>query len=174
MKIRAVVPLRYQNLLERDDAKRELADIQAFLDTSGIEYGEGAIEFTPLSMRYVHSDRQLHMACLFVNTLEGAIQELHAVVRLKLADGPAGRSGSAEAARNAVFAKTTFDFAPDFMGRLNRGEAMLIHIGIPTKGLHEDEAFSVRDFVISVSEVRVTPAPPLDEPDEREGCDDVW
>ena len=74
MKIRAVVPLRYQNLLERDDAKRELADIQAFLDTSGIEYGEGAIEFTPLSMRYVHSDRQLHMACLFVNTLEGAIQ----------------------------------------------------------------------------------------------------
>ena len=47
---------------------------------------------------------------------------------------------------------------------------MLIHIGIPTKGLHEDEAFSVRDFVISVSEVRVTPAPPLDEPDEREGC----
>ena len=93
---------------------------------------------------------------------------------MKLADGPAGRSGSAEAARNAVFAKTTFDFAPDFMGRLNRGEAMLIHIGIPTKGLHEDEAFSVRDFAISVSEVRVTPAPPLDEPDEREGCDDVW
>ena len=126
----------------------ELADIQAFLDTSGIEYGEGAIEFTPLSMRYVHSDRQLHMACLFV-LQQGAIQELHAFVRQKLADNSAGRSGSAEAARNAVFAKTTFDFAPDFMGRLNRGEAMLIHIGIPTKGLHEDEAFSVRDFVIS-------------------------
>lgn len=150
MKMRAVVPARFQAQLEREDARRELADVQAFLDTSGIDYGDGAVEFTPLAASYVHAERLVHLVCLFANTLGYPIDELHGVLRLAVSADDTQHAG-------ARFATMTFDFDHGFMGTLQHGEAMLVHVNVPAKGLHEDVSFAVRGLRMSFTDIRVTP-----------------
>ncbi len=58
--------------------------------------------------------------------------------------------------RKAQIAKTTIDFDEPFMGTLNPSDALLVHLGIPVKGLSNDEHFMVSDISGNFEDVRVT------------------
>lgn len=83
-------------------------------------------------------------ACLFVNKIGKPITELHGVLRLCFKS------------RKAQIAKTTVDFDESFMGTLNPDEALLVHFGIPVKGLSDDENFKISDISGNFEDVRVT------------------
>ena len=50
------------------------------------------------------------------------------------------------------------DFDEPFLGKLEPGEALLVHFHIPVKGLKEDRLFKANEIEQQWSEVRVTPA----------------
>ena len=58
--------------------------------------------------------------------------------------------------RKAQIAKTTIDFDEPFMGILNPEEALLVHLGIPVKGLSNDENFMASDISGNFEDVRIT------------------
>ena len=93
---------------------------------------------------YLNGEKKMLTACLFVNKMDKPISELHGVLRLGFKS------------RKAQIAKTTIDFDEPFMGTLNPDEALLVHLGIPVKGLSNDENFMVSDISGNFEDVRVT------------------
>ncbi|MGM9972533.1 MAG: hypothetical protein ACI33K_00625, partial [Clostridiaceae bacterium] len=70
---------------------------------------------------------------LFVNKTDKPLKELHGDLRLKFTT------------KNALIAKTTIKFDENFMGELPEDNGLLVHLGIPVKGLEQDEVFTIKD-----------------------------
>ena len=62
-------------------------------------------------------------------------------------------------------ANMTVDFDRDFMGNIDRNEAVLAHFNIPVKGLTEDRDFTNKEIKYSVEDTRVTYVEDRDEED---------
>lgn len=56
----------------------------------------------------------------------------------------------------ALKVRNGIDFDEPFMGTLNPEEALLVHLGIPVKGLKNDENFMVSDIHGNFEDVRIT------------------
>lgn len=53
-------------------------------------------------------------------------------------------------------AKSIINFDEEFMGELKVNEALLVHIGIPVKGLISDSVFLFNDISGNFENVRIT------------------
>lgn len=144
MAIKVVLAKAHQAQLEDSEIERELCSIEGEINRVELSFKEDTINYVFIKGIYLHSERKLLTACLFVNKMDKPITELHGVLRMNFHD------------RNALVAKTTIDFDEPFIGSLNPDEALLVHIGIPVKGLTEDENFTISDIAGSFENVRVT------------------
>lgn len=142
--MKVVLAKAHLSQLEDPDIKEELESVSDAINHTQIQYNNNAINYVFIKGIYDHTERKMITACLFVNRLETAIRELHGVLRLSFNR------------REAQIAKTVINFDEPFMGTLNCGEALLVHISIPVKGLSENEVFSFRDIVGNFDDVRIT------------------
>ena len=109
-----------------------------------LPFQKDTINFVFIKGMYLDSEKRMLTACLFVNKMDKPISELHGVLRLHFKS------------RKAQIAKTTIDFDEPFMGILNPEEALLVHLGIPVKGLSNDENFMASDISGNFEDVRIT------------------
>ena len=144
MAIKVVLAKVHQAQLEDAEIKKEICSIRDEMNRVEIPFCEGTINFVFIKGIYIHNERKMFTVSLFVNKMNKTITELHGVLKLTFKD------------RNAKIAKTTVDFDKAFIETLNPNEALLVHIGIPVKGLLSDENFVVADIVGSFENVRVT------------------
>lgn len=144
MEIKVTLAKAHQVQLEDAEISKELRSVQEEVNKVDLPFQEGTINFVFIKGVYLHSEKKMLTACLFVNKMDKPIAELHGVLRLSFKNG------------KAQIAKTTVDFDKHFMGILNTNEALLVHLGIPVKGLSNNEEFAVSNVTGSFEEVRVT------------------
>lgn len=144
MAIKVTLAKAHQTQLEDVEIKKELCSVEAELNKVDLPFQEDTINFVFIKGMYLNGEKKMLTACLFVNKMNKPISELHGVLRLGFKN------------RKAQIAKTTIDFDEPFMGTLNSGEALLVHFGIPVKGLSADENFMISDISGSFENVRVT------------------
>ena len=134
------------NQLIDQEIKKEFDSIQSGLNENDFDFKEGTVNFVFVKGVYLHTERKMVTACVFVNKFGKSINELHGVLHLKFVD------------RAALIAKATIDFDKEFMGTLEPDQALLVHLNIPVKGLEMDETFTVGDISGSFDGIRVTEA----------------
>lgn len=134
----------HEQQLADPDIKLEFEGIRNMLNNTNLSFVDGRINFVLVKGIYVHAERKMVTACLFVNKLDKPVRELHGVLRLAFQE------------KQAQIAKTTVNFDEPFMGVINPNEALLVHLGIPVRGLEADEAFSVGHLHGRFEEVRVS------------------
>lgn len=144
MSVKVVLAKAHQAQIEDEEIKKELLSVESELNKVELPFQENTVNFVFVKGIYLHRDRKMLTACLFVNKTGKPITELHGVLRLNFKN------------RKAQIAKTTVDFDAPFMGLLNPDEALLVHLGIPVKGLSNDENFMISDLVGSFEDVRIT------------------
>ena len=144
MAIKVILAKAHRGQIEDAEIKKELCSVEAELNRVGLPFREGTVNFVFIKGIYLDSEKKMLTACLFVNKMDKPISELHGVLRLRF------RS------KKAQIAKTTIDFDEPFMGTLNPEEALLVQLGIPVKGLKNDENFMVSDIHGNFEDVRIT------------------
>lgn len=144
MAIKVVLAKAHQAQLEDAEIEKELCSIEDEINRVELPFKADTINYVFIKGIYLHSDRKMLTVCLFVNKMDKPITELHGILRMNFQD------------RTALIAKTTVDFDEPFIGVLNPDEALLVHVGIPVKGLTEDENFTISDIAGSFKNVRVT------------------
>lgn len=144
MAIKVVVARAHTLQLGDSEIKKEVESISEALNKVKIEYVDNAINFVFVKGIYNHADRKMTTVCLFVNKTDKVLTELHGELRMKFKE------------KNAVIAKSTINFDEPFMGIVNPDDALLVHLGVPVKGLTENEEFSINDIWGSFDNVRVT------------------
>lgn len=144
MAIKVTLAKAHQAQIEDMEIKKELCSVEAELNKVDLPFQKDTINFVFIKGMYLDSEKKMLTACLFVNKMDKPISELHGVLRLGFKS------------RKAQIAKTTIDFDEPFMGTLNPDEALLVHLGIPVKGLSNDENFMVSDISGNFEDVRVT------------------
>lgn len=144
MAIKVILAKAHRGQIEDAEIKKELCSVEAELNRVGLPFREGTVNFVFIKGIYLDSEKKMLTACLFVNKMDKPISELHGVLRLRF------RS------KKAQIAKTTIDFDEPFMGTLNPEEALLVHLGIPVKGLKNDENFMVSNIHGNFEDVRIT------------------
>ena len=144
MPIKVILAKAHQGQLEDAEIKKELCSVEAELNKVDLPFQEKTINFVFIRGIYLDSEKKMLTACLFVNKMGEPITELHGVLRLSFKN------------RKTQIAKTTVDFDEPFMGVLNPDEALLVHFGIPVKGLSDNEEFAVSNVTGSFEDVRVT------------------
>lgn len=142
MNVKLKVAQPHEGQLKDQDLKREFNEIQRLVNQ--FEYKEDTINFVVVKGIYKHIERRMVIACVFINKLGYPIKELHGEVRLRFKE------------RVAQAAKATIDLDEIFMGNLNNDEALLVHIGLPVKGLQADEILESNKMSVNFSNVRVT------------------
>lgn len=136
----------HMNQLSDPEIKKEYDSIQTGLDNNSFNFKDGTVNFIFVKGIYLHTERKMVTACVFVNKYGKSISELHGELRLKFKE------------RNALIAKATVDFDKDFIGALEQDQALLVHLNIPVKGLEEDEIFTISDITGSFDGIKVTEA----------------
>lgn len=144
MSIKVVLAKAHQAQIEDAEIRKELCSVEDELNKVDLPFQKDTINFVFIKGIYLDSDKRMLTACLFVNKMDKPISELHGVLRL------------AFKSRKAQIAKTTVDFDEPFMGTLYPDEALLVHMGIPVKGMADNEEFTVSSITGSIEEVRVT------------------
>lgn len=144
MSIKVTLAKAHQAQLEDVEISKELCSIEEEVNKVDLPFQEDTINFVFIKGAYLHSEKKMLTACLFVNKMDKPIKELHGVVRLRFKS------------RMAQIAKTTVNFDEPFIGTINPDEALLVHFGIPVKGLSDDENFMISDISGNFEDVRVT------------------
>ena len=144
MAIKVILASAHQAQLADADVKKELLSVEEELNKVDLPFQKDTVNFVFIKGIYLNREKKMLTACLFVNKMDKPITELHGALRLRFRNG------------EAQMAKTTVDFDEPFMGTLHPDEALLVHLGIPVKGLSEDENFKASDISGSFGDVRVT------------------
>lgn len=142
MNIKLKVAQPHEEQLKDQDLKREFDEIQSLVNQ--FEYKEDSINLAVIKGIYKHIERRMTIACVFVNKIGYPIKELHGELRLRFKE------------KTALIAKATIDFNDAFMGELDNNDALLVHIGLPVKGLKTDEVFESNQMFVDFSGIRVT------------------
>ena len=144
MAIKVTLAKAHQAQLEDAEISKELCSVEEEVNKVELPFQENTINFVFIKGVYLHSEKKMITACLFVNKIGKPITELHGVLRLCFKS------------RKAQIAKTTVDFDESFMGTLNPDEELLDQFGIPVKGQSDEENFKISDISGNFEDVRVT------------------
>ena len=143
MAINIVVAKAHQNQLQDTGVQQEIDSISQEINKLNFNFKDNTINFVFIKGLYVHTERKMTTVGIFVNKMS-SINELHGELRLKFSY------------ENAVIAKTTINFDEQFMGVINKDDALLVHFNIPVKGLMMDKEFSFSDINGSFDNIRIT------------------
>lgn len=145
MDIEVIVAKAHQNQLADEQIKREVESVENAVKMTELELLPNTVNFLFIRGIYKHSERKMITAGLFINQMPETLVELHGELRLKFAF------------KTAQIAKTTIDFDELFMGEVGNNQGVLVHLGIPVKGLEKDACFTGKDVFGTFDDVRVTP-----------------
>ena len=143
MAIKVTLAKAHQAQLGDVEISKELCSVEEEVNKVELPFQKDTINFVFIKGIYLHSEKKMLTVCLFVNKMDKPITELHGVLRLSFKS------------RKAQIAKTTVNFDESFIGTLNPDEALLVHFGIPVKGLSDDENFMISDISGNFEDVRV-------------------
>lgn len=155
MQIKIKTVLAHQQQRESEDAKKELAAIQEYVDNSVENLEEETIYFIPLQGNYVHVKRTMVLAGVIISTLQKGIQ------------GIVGHLSTEIRGSKAEVTGIKFEFPPEFLGRLNYAEGFPIHFEIPVKGLTEDKQIKSSSFDCKLSDVKILSMDDMEEENEN-------
>lgn len=144
MPIELKVAKAHEYQLSDPETLMEFQSIGKAINDVHIPFTSNTINFVFVKGIYNHTDRKMVTACLFVNKMDKPINELHGVLRLRFKE------------RSALIAKTTINFDEPFLGVVQPNEALLVHLGIPVKGLDAREVFSFSDIAGVFEDVRIS------------------
>lgn len=145
MDIEVIVAKAHQNQLVDEKIKREVESIQDIVKKAKLEFTPNTVNFLFVQGVYKHSERKMITVGLFVNQMHETLVEIHGQLRLRFKS------------KDAQIAKTTIDFDELFMGEVENNQGVLVHLGIPVKGLEKDEYFTAKDIFGTFEDIRVTP-----------------
>lgn len=141
IRIKLAVP--HQNQLTDPDVEREVNSIYESINNSDLKYADGTINFVFIKGFYKHIERKMTTAFLLVNKCNRPVEAIHGELLLNFTDC------------DALIAKATLDFDKAFVGNLLHDEALLVHLNIPVKGLHEDKEITIKNIQGKFDNVRV-------------------
>lgn len=144
MPINVVVAKAHEEQCSNDDISRERESIESAVNALDCEFKNGTVNFMFVKGIYEHASRSLVTICLFINKTDYAINELHGELRLAFVN------------EDAKIAKAIVDFDEPFMGELKPDDALLVHMGIPVKGLKQDKEYKFSGISGTFDNVRIT------------------
>lgn len=144
MAIKVVIAKAHQVQLSDTEIQKEIFSVEEELNKSELTFKENAVNYVFIKGIYLHQERKMITVCLLVNKTGKMISELHGELRMRFSS------------KKAQIAKSTINFDNAFMGNVKHDEALLVHIGIPVKGLDSDRQFNFNDIIGSFENVRVT------------------
>lgn len=124
-----------------DQMKRELEDVQEYLDDIDIDLEDSAINFLFLRGHYSHINRETTIMGLFINTLPHSALAFRGIVTLQ----------HVEADEDS--AQIEVSFPNSFIGEFLPDEGILVYLSIPTEGLVSDTTFKTTEIFSSFSDV---------------------
>lgn len=143
MQIKIKTALAHELQKESEEAKRELASIQEYVDKNILDLEEETIYFIPLQGSYIHVKRSMVFVGVVVSTMKKSIQGIEGTLKTKL-EG-----------YEAEVANVQFEFVPEFLGKLNYAEGFPIHLEVPVRGLQEDQMIKSSSFQCELSDVKI-------------------
>ncbi len=126
--------------------KEELTEVQRYVDGNRFELPMGSMGMLFIYGSYDDFTKKMSSVIVFANNTGKAIDEIYGTMRFELPEG------------GVEFAKTTVGFDREFLGRVEQGEAVLVHLSIPVKGLDGDREFKAPELKKEFGDVRVAVA----------------
>lgn len=124
------------------EIQREIKSIQKYLDSLDLSECEENVGCMFIKGIYDDFSKKMISALLFINASGYAIKYLKGVLRLKTCEP-------------INIAKAIINFDEKFMGKLDNGEALLVHLNIPIMGLKENRVFKSTEIQGDFSEVEI-------------------
>lgn len=146
MKVKAILPKAKKQSALLPQVQAELNEVQKYLDGGHMPFPSDAIGFGVLQGNYRHDIRSMDTICLIANGYDYPVEGIAGSVALTTPD------------RDAFIARLQFTFNEDFLGKVNPGEAILVHFNIPVKGLKEDCIIQTKEFRADINDFRYVPS----------------
>lgn len=143
MQIKIKTAAAHKQQRKSEEAERELAAIQEYVDENVSNLKEEAIYFVPLQGNYTHVKRTMVFAGVIISTMEKTLQ------------GVAGTLKTVLLEYEAEVAKIKFEFPAEFLGNLNYAEGFPVHFEVPVRGLQEDQKIKSSSFQCELSDVKI-------------------
>ncbi len=143
MQVKIKSALAHREQMQDENAQREIAAIQEYVDRCITDLMNNKIYFIPLRGNYVHIKRTMVLNGVFVSTMQEDVV------------GIAGKLYTEIKESMAEVSSIKFEFPPEFLGKISYAEGFPIHFEIPVKGLGEDMQIPTSAFLCNVDEVKV-------------------
>ena len=140
-----VVANAHKHQLLNPEIKKEFDSISDVYSNADFKFKDGTVNLVFVKGIYLHTERKMITAFLLVNKMTKSIKEIHGEIKLSFVS------------QNAQIAKSVIDFDEDFLGVLSANDALLVHLGIPVRGLDADAEFTFKDIRGNLDSLRVTP-----------------
>jgi len=121
------------------DLLREIEETEQYLATAGFQFESGGVSIVFLRGSASSDSQTMLAALVFVNGGNRPMEGLRCLLSIELRNNP------------AVVLPVTIDLPARVTGRIAQGEGLLVHLGIPMRGLSEDCLFSASDVDCDVS-----------------------
>lgn len=144
MSINVVLAKAHLQQLKDEGLKKEYESIKELYKDVPLNYKENTINFVFVKGIYDHFERKMLVVCLFVNKIDKPIKEISGQINMEFSN------------KNAQIANITFYFDEEFLGTLNKDDALLVHFQVPVKGLKENTEIFSRDLKGTLDDVHVT------------------
>lgn len=156
MTLKLVLPKAQVEMLRQTSVRGLLEEFQKEADCLDLSSSE-EISFLPVHGLYDNFEKSIFLISLFVNNTSRPVNEIDGELHLFLQ-----REGVHIGGLQVQLRK-------EFIGCLGPKEAMMIHLKVPTKGLHREEAFDGSEFIDSFHNVHVGYADVLMPPQTDNG-----
>ncbi|MBC1420506.1 hypothetical protein [Listeria seeligeri] len=142
--IKLVVQKKYQQEMT-EDAKKELASVQAYLDTNPMELQKNTINCLILEGRTIEIREKMHVVLVLVNECEFPVTAMKFQFKITCKNEE----------DNIQFAEATIYLDHDYLGKLNKREGIIFHIEIPIKGKPRKAIYKNSDLNGELKQVQV-------------------
>lgn len=143
MQVKIKAALAHSAQMQNENAQREIASIQEYMDRCVIDLVDNKIYFIPLRGNYTHIKRTMVLNGVIVSTMQDVVIGIAGKLYTEIKDSV------------AEIANITFEFPQEFLGQISYAEGFPIHFEIPVKGLGEDMQIPTNAFFCKVDEVKV-------------------
>lgn len=143
MQVKIKAALAHSTQMQNENAQREIASIQEYMDRCVTDLVNNKIYFIPLRGNYTHIKRTMVLNGVIVSTMQDAIIGIAGKLYTKIKDSA------------TEIANIAFEFPPEFLGKISYAEGFPIHFEVPVKGFEEDMQIPTSAFFCEVDEVKV-------------------
>lgn len=134
MSIKLKVAELHKQQIDNVEVKKELESIQNYLDKETLEFTDDTVNFVFVKGDYIHKKRAMIVLGVYTNNTNKRVNGIESMLKLKFKN------------LEAQIAVVSGFYPPEFLGVLEPGEGVLIHLEVPVKGLKEDKTFTTKEI----------------------------